>query len=115
MIQISIYSRSTYEIAAACFVKPVIPCTISASQDCYSGSEMLQPADFIAIQPDIIGRRVVDLLVIFKCIIPLSLCDPIRPYAGVVIAVTSGCPDEQRGSHHLQREGDKSQVERPPH
>lgn len=39
--------------------------------------------------------------------------DPVCSHAGVVLAVTPGCPQEQSGCHHLQREGDEGEVEGP--
>lgn len=41
------------------------------------------------------------------------LCNPVSSHAGVVLAVTPGCPQEQSSCHHLQREGDECEVEGP--
>lgn len=43
------------------------------------------------------------------------LCYPVSSHAGVTLAVASGRPQEQSRCHHLQREGDESQVQRPAH
>lgn len=47
------------------------------------------------------------------CCSSLSLGYSVSSHAGVVFAVTPGCPQEQRGCHHLQREGDEGEVEGP--
>lgn len=62
--------------------KPVIPWTISALQGCYSGSEKLRPEYFIELQPQIVKRTVVDLLVAAKYIIPLSFMQPYMRLCG---------------------------------
>lgn len=40
---------------------------------------------------------------------------PVSRHGSVVFAVTFGCPQKQGGCHHLQREGDEGEVERPAH
>lgn len=43
----------------------------------------------------------------------VSLGHSVCCHAGVVLAVTPGCPQEQSGGHHLQRKGDEGEVKGP--